>query len=169
MNGDTARAITEAMLAVECQCGLVLKRFWFYDTSAGLPRPEVLDVDVLGNRAIDGWEAHTMADGRMLWAYADAADVRHKMALSDYPDSWMNFVGGRVEETLPALALECIVLRRLVTDWYACYKRVLHHLNEWVVPEWHDYFQQLRPFRRCALGRGRVHGRAEARLAATSG
>ena len=106
---------------------------WLYDTFAGLPRPQAVDVDVLGNRAIDGWEAHTMPDGRTLWAYADESDVRNNMARAGYPDQRMNFVVGMVEEMLPKIGPQRIALLRLDTDWYASYKHVLNTLYDRVV------------------------------------
>ena len=110
------------------------RMIWLYDTFAGLPRPEAVDVDVLGNRAIDGWEAHTLPNGRTLWAYADEDDVRRNMARTGYPDKSMKFVAGMVEVTLPAAAPERIALLRLDTDWYASYKHVLNTLYDRVVP-----------------------------------
>jgi O-methyltransferase len=110
------------------------RRLWLYDTFAGLPRPDPIDVDVLGNRAVDGWEAHTLPGGQTLWAYADEADVRRNMALTGYPEQRMRFVPGLVEETIPATAPQRISLLRIDTDWYASYRHVLRNLYDRVVP-----------------------------------
>ncbi len=107
---------------------------WLYDTFAGLPRPDPVDVDVLGNRAIDGWDAHTLPDGQTLWAYADEADVRRNMNSTGYPAAQMRFVAGMVEDTIPQTAPERIAILRVDTDWYASYRHILDHLYDRVVP-----------------------------------
>jgi len=105
-----------------------------YDTFAGLPRPDAVDVDVLGNRAIDGWAAHTMPNGRTLWAYADEADVSSNMALTAYPSDGLHFVAGMVEETVPSIAPDQIALLRIDTDWYSSYRHILHSLYDRISP-----------------------------------
>ena len=110
------------------------RALWLYDTFSGLPRPDAVDIDVLGNRAIDGWEAHTLPDGQTLWAYADEADVRRNMNSTGYPATQMHFVAGMVEETIPRTASDRIALLRIDTDWYASYRHILVHLYDRVVP-----------------------------------
>ena len=107
------------MMALELlRRGAADRRLWLYDTFAGLPMPDAaVDVDILGNRAIDGWQAATLPDGQTYWAYADEADVRRNMALTGYPAEQLRFVPGMVEETLPATAPERIALLRIDTDW----------------------------------------------------
>jgi len=124
------------MMALELlRRGAADRRLWLYDTFAGLPMPDAaVDVDILGNRAIDGWQAATLPDGQTYWAYADEADVRRNMALTGYPAEQLRFVPGMVEETLPATAPERIALLRIDTDWYASYRHVLHALYDRVVP-----------------------------------
>lgn len=111
------------------------RRLWLYDTFAGLPKPDAeVDVDVLGNRAIDGWNAHTLTDGKTYWAYADRADVTANMLSTGYPEGLLTFVEGMVEETIPATAPGAISLLRIDTDWYASYRHVLNALYDRVSP-----------------------------------
>lgn len=110
------------------------RTIWLYDTFSGLPRPEAVDVDVLGNRAIDGWEANTLPDGQTLWAYADEADVRRNMSSTGYPSDQLRFIKGMVEETIPGTAPGKIALLRIDTDWYGSYKHILHELYDRVAP-----------------------------------
>jgi hypothetical protein len=115
--------------------GAADRTLWLYDTFAGLPMPDAaLDHDIRGHRAIDGWHAHTLPDGKTYWAYADEADVRRNMALTGYPEDRLRFVPGMVEETIPDTAPERIALLRLDTDWYASHRHVLEHLYDRVVP-----------------------------------
>lgn len=52
--------------------GSSLRPLWLYDTFAGLPRPDAeLDVDVLGNRGIDGWQPRNLSGDTSVWAYAN--------------------------------------------------------------------------------------------------
>ncbi len=107
---------------------------WLYDTFTGLPRPDpVLDVDVLGNRAIDGWEPRHIEDGRTYWAFAEEADVRRNMAATGYPATRLRFVRGMVEETIPADSPTGIAILRIDTDWHASYRHILEHLYDRVV------------------------------------
>ena len=111
------------------------RELWLYDTFSGLPRPDPdLDVDILGNRAIDGWEPRNAGGAKTMWAYADEADVRTNMARTKYPPDQMRFISGLVEETIPAQAPERIALLRIDTDWYASYKHILEALYDRVVP-----------------------------------
>ena len=111
------------------------RRLWLYDTFSGLPRPNPdLDVDILGNRGIDGWEARNVSGGFSHWAYADEAEVRRNMTTTGYPEAMQRFVVGRVEETLPDQAPASIALLRVDTDWYDSYRHVLETLYDRVVP-----------------------------------
>ncbi|MGQ3284670.1 TylF/MycF/NovP-related O-methyltransferase [Bosea sp. (in: a-proteobacteria)] len=115
--------------------GATDRELWLFDTFAGLPKPDAeIDIDVMGNRAIDGWNAHTLADGKTYWAYADEADVRRNMGLTRYPNRRLHFVPGLVEESIPKIGPSSIALLRIDTDWYSSYKHVLHEMYDRVVP-----------------------------------
>jgi len=115
--------------------GAADRTLWLFDTFAGLPMPDAaLDIDIMGNRAIDGWQAATLPDGQTYWAYADEADVRRNLALTGYPAARLRFVPGMVEATIPETAPGQIALLRLDTDWYASHRHVLHALYDRVVP-----------------------------------
>lgn len=117
------------------QCDAADRKLWLFDTFAGLPKPDAeIDIDVLGNRAIDGWNAHTLSDGKTYWAYADEADVRNNMSLTGYPNHFQEFVAGLVEETIPTNGPATISLLRIDTDFYNSYKHILHHFYDRVAP-----------------------------------
>jgi hypothetical protein len=108
---------------------------WLYDTFTGLPQPNAeLDVDVLGNRAIDGWQMHNLEGDTSVWAFANEAEVRSNMASTGYPVDHLHFVVGKVEETVPAQAPERIALLRIDTDWHASYTHLLNSLYDRIVP-----------------------------------
>lgn len=111
------------------------RELWLYDTFSGLPRPDPnVDIDVLGNRAIDGWQAQTIGNDKTIWAYADEADVRRNMVSTGYPADQLRFIKGMVEETIPGTAPGRIALLRVDTDWYGSYKHILHEFYDRVTP-----------------------------------
>lgn len=116
------------------RCGKIDRDLWLYDTYSGLPRPDSnKDVDVLGNRAIDGWEPRNISESETLWAYADQNDVRTNMVSTGYPEEKMHFIKGLVEETIPENGPSDIALLRIDTDWYESYRHILGHFYDRVV------------------------------------
>lgn len=100
-----------------------------FDTFEGLPKPdEALDVDVWGNRGIDGWRPHRKTDKSSDWAYASLEEVRANMESTGYPMDRISFVKGMVEDTIPARSPDTIAMLRLDTDWYSSTKHELDHL-----------------------------------------
>lgn len=102
---------------------------YLFDTYEGLPRPdEAKDVDVWGNRAIDGWLPRQTGDESSHWAEASLEDVRANILSTGYPEERLHFVKGMVERTIPEAAPKDIALLRLDTDWYASTKHEMEHL-----------------------------------------
>lgn len=124
------------LMALELRrAGAAMRPLWLYDTFAGLPRPHAeVDVDVLGNRAIDGWQMRNLSGETSVWAYADEAEVRANMASTGYPEHLLRFVVGKVEETIPAAMPDRIALLRIDTDWYESYRHLLGTLYDRLVP-----------------------------------
>jgi len=108
---------------------------YLFDTFEGLPKPdEREDIDVWGNRAIDGWRPHAKDDRSSTWAFASLEAVRTNLALTGYPAERLHFVKGMVEDTIPEQAPQKIALLRLDTDWYASTAHELEHLFPRLVP-----------------------------------
>lgn len=109
--------------------GSTARTLHLFDTYEGLPRPdESKDVDIFGNRAIDGWLPHSAGDEKSHWAEAGIEEVRANLASTGYLAERMNFVKGMVESTIPDTAPQRIALLRLDTDWYSSTKHELEHL-----------------------------------------
>ena len=105
------------------------RRLLLFDTFEGLPKPdEALDVDVWGNRGIDGWRPHRKTDQSSDWAYASLEEVRANMESTGYPMGNVYFVKGMVEDTLPTKAPDTIAMLRLDTDWYSSTRHELEQL-----------------------------------------
>jgi hypothetical protein len=110
------------------QEGAADRELYLFDTFEGMPPPQDWD------RTSDGTLAQTYLDqdpdrAGMVWAVADAEDVRRNMASTGYPAELIHYRKGPVEETLPALApRRPIALLRLDTDWYESTRHELEHL-----------------------------------------
>lgn len=105
------------------------RELYLFDTYEGLPKPDIeKDIDIWGNRAIDGWLPLSVSDEKSHWAEASLDDVETNLISTGYPQERMHFVKGLVENTLPASAPASISLLRLDTDWYASTKHELTHL-----------------------------------------
>lgn len=104
------------------------RRLFLYDTFEGLPKPDDMDVDVWGHRAMEGWLPHRKTDESSSWAYASLEEVRANLEVTGYPMRNVVFVKGMVEETMPETMPNKIALLRLDTDWYKSTRHELEHL-----------------------------------------
>jgi O-methyltransferase len=105
------------------------RNLYLFDTYEGLPRPEEnQDVDIWGNRAIDGWLPRSVGEEKSHWAEAGVEEVRANLLTTGYPLGRTHFIKGMVERTIPETAPRRIALLRLDTDWYASTKHELEHL-----------------------------------------
>jgi len=116
-------------LATLVRMGCTNRDIYLFDTFEGLPRPDISrDVDIFGNRAIDGWLPNARGQEESNWAYASLDDVRANVSSVGYPSDRIHFIKGMVENTLPGRAPEQIALLRLDTDWYSSTKHEMVHL-----------------------------------------
>jgi tetratricopeptide (TPR) repeat protein len=117
------------------EIGNATRDLYLFDTFEGLPEPdEKEDIDVWGNRAIDGWRPHAKDERSSSWALATLDEVRANLARVSYPSERVHYVKGLVEETIPKQAPDKIALLRLDTDWYASTRHELEHLFPRLVP-----------------------------------
>ena len=104
------------------------RRLWLYDTFEGMPPPGEHDLRYTGEHAGESLDpAQRVAGASNDWAYATLDDVRSNMASAGRDDD-VEFVVGKVEDTIPARAPESIALLRLDTDWYESTRHELQHL-----------------------------------------
>jgi len=97
------------------------RRIWLYDTFAGMAEPSAAD----GAGAMRLWRARR-AEGRSDWLYAPLDEVKANLARTGHAN--LQFVAGRVEETIPDRAPERIALLRLDTDLYEPTRHEMEHL-----------------------------------------
>ena len=62
------------------------------------------------------------------WARASLDDVQQNLAMTNYPAAKINYIKGKVEDTIPSSLIGQIAVLRLDTDWYESTKHELEHL-----------------------------------------
>jgi O-methyltransferase len=123
--GGSMMVVAETLLAI----GHADRILYLFDTFDGLPRPDaLLDVDIWGNRGIDGWVPHAKTQESSTWALATLEEVAANLTTTGYPSERLRFVRGMVEKTIPDNAPDDIALLRLDTDWYRSTRHELEHL-----------------------------------------
>lgn len=94
------------------------RTLWMYDTFDGMSQPTEADVDFLGQTADQLLDRQDIAESTSVWCRSPLGEVKATMRATGYPMDQINFVQGRVEETLPRRSPERLALLRLDTDWY---------------------------------------------------
>ena len=111
------------------ESGDTTRRLHLFDTFEGMSDPTDAD------RRHDGVGATTiLEEDPEYWCRAGLADVRGNIESTGYPTGLVNYVAGRVEETIPDQSPAMIALLRLDTDWYESTKHELEHLYPRVSP-----------------------------------
>ena len=64
-----------------------------------------------------------------IWCYSPIEDVKNIYS-TNYPSENINFIKGKVENTIPKFSPEKIALLRLDTDWYESTKHELEQLSK---------------------------------------
>lgn len=127
--GGSMMAVAKTLL----KTGVTDRELFLFDTYAGMPEPGAVDVDAMGRQAADLiaelskrplWEQ----DGNHVLARSSLGVVRRNLMSTGYPTARLHFVEGRVEDTIPMCAPDCLALLRLDTDWYASTHHELLHL-----------------------------------------
>lgn len=102
-----------------------------FDTYEGMTPPD--DVD----RRYDGTAAAELlgsgAKSATIWCYSALDEVKANMASVGYRGA-VNYIKGKVEDTIPTHAPEQIAILRLDTDWYESTRHELQHLYPRISP-----------------------------------
>jgi O-methyltransferase len=117
--GGSMMAAAKSLLALND----TRRKLYLFDTFAGMPEPSQKDVDYSGTLAAKRLEKEAGVQ-----AFAPLHEVQQLMKSTGYPCDRVNFVKGKVEETIPASAPDRIALLRLDTDWYESTRHELIHL-----------------------------------------
>jgi|SRR5579863_584288 len=100
--------------------GPVSRRIQLFDTFEGMTAAGVNDIDTCGNSAMTQWK-----EG---WIKEPLEDVQRNMASTEYPEKFVEYYKGRVEDTLRDFAADSFAIVRLDTDWYESTKHELEVL-----------------------------------------
>jgi O-methyltransferase len=112
---------------------LELRNLWLYDTFEGMSPPTGADVALISGKKADQLLNTRYRDAR-IWAVCALDDVKINVESTGYPKEQIRYVQGRVEDTIPVSAPECIALLRLDTDWYNSTYHELVHLSPRLSP-----------------------------------
>lgn len=114
--------------------GISNRKIYLFDTFEGMPPSSSVDI------TYKGMEANTLlADNidnkeESIWCLAGLEEVKRNLNSTNFPESNLIYVKGKVEETLPSYQpADRIALLRLDTDWYESTKHELNVLFPLVV------------------------------------
>jgi predicted O-methyltransferase YrrM len=99
-----------------------------FDTYEGMSTPSEQD----GRDVVERYE--TAARDERFMAYAPLEDVKANIRRTGLPDAQVEYVVGKVEDTIPDRAPQRIALLRLDTDWYESTRHELDHLWDRLEP-----------------------------------
>lgn len=106
------------------KAGISDRKIWLYDTFSGMTEPGEKD----GDEERIKWKEQKISAAENGWCLAGIEEVKVNMARTKYPVENINYIKGRVEDTIPASLPAAIALLRLDTDWYESTKHELFHL-----------------------------------------
>jgi len=100
---------------------------YLYDTYKGMSEPSEKDIRIYDNRpALKKWKKLQGKDFNQ-WDYASLDEIKQNLYSTGYPKEKIEFIKGKVEDTIPNFIPEKISLLRLDTDFYeSTYHELLH-------------------------------------------
>ena len=95
-----------------------------YDTFSGMSAPVKED----GDFAIRKFDQLKTGEDQSDWCCAKLDEVKANLNQVGYPEEKLNFIRGKVEDTIPDNLPETIALLRLDMDWYEPTLHAMRHL-----------------------------------------
>lgn len=103
------------------------RKIYLYDTFEGMSKPTDKDFTRDGESASKALIANENNKDNSVWCFANLHDVKKNLSLTNYEESNIIYVKGKVENTIPNRSpKEKIALLRLDTDWY---ESTMHELT----------------------------------------
>lgn len=104
------------------------RNFYLYDTYEGMSKPTDKDSSFFSKKdTLSKWK-ELQADDHNTWDYSPLEEVRTNILSTRYPKEKIQFIKGKVEDTLPNTIPKKISILRLDTDWYESTYHSLVHL-----------------------------------------
>jgi hypothetical protein len=116
-----------AMLSL-LQLNAANRNFFLYDTFEGMSEPTSIDHDILGKDAKNLLEESQKSTDDMMWCYAPIEEVKANIQSTNYSENLVQFIKGKVEDTIPKTLPDKIAILRLDTDFYESTYHELVHL-----------------------------------------
>ncbi len=104
------------------------RKIYLYDTFEGMSAPTEQDFTYAGDAAEKLLATQKKEKSDSVWCYSPIDEVKSNIAKAGYPVDMLQFVQGKVEDTLLHTVPVHIALLRLDTDWYASTKMELEVL-----------------------------------------
>ena len=108
--------------------GDISRKICLFDTFDGMSPPTEKDVNVFDKSAAELLKQSSKNDKISVWSYASLSEVEQNLQSTGYPRENLNFIQGKVQDTIPENAPKEIALLRLDTDWYESTYHELVHL-----------------------------------------
>ena len=102
------------------------QNIYLFDTFEGMTEPSKKDISIEGKIALNVFTEKQENEEK--WECSSLNEVKSAVYSTGYNQEKIHFVKGKVEDTLPKFAPECISLLRLDTDWYESTRHELIHL-----------------------------------------
>lgn len=122
--GGSMMAVAEALLHLNDNS----RDLYLYDTYEGMSAPTAEDKTFSGEVAAHLLNQDSDKENNLVWAYSSLKTVKAGMQSTGYPEQKINYIKGKVEDTIPGKIPEKIAILRLDTDWYESTKHELLHL-----------------------------------------
>jgi hypothetical protein len=107
--------------------GITDRNIYLYDTFEGMSEPKAEDKDLRGNPASTLLNKRNKDEAGSIWCYSSLEEVKANLGKTGYPPNRINYVAGKVEDTIPGTIPAGIALLRLDTDWYdSTYHELVH-------------------------------------------
>ncbi len=123
--GGSSMLIAKSLL----HFGLSDRKIYLFDTFEGMSAPTSNDIDSKGKDAASMMNTEKKNNAWDVWCYSEIEDVKNNMRKTAYPENNIEYIKGKVEDTLPDFKKsEKISLLRLDTDWYESTLSEMNHL-----------------------------------------
>src|SRR5580692_11604936 len=104
------------------------RELFLYDTFEGMSEPDERDKTYFGASAKELLDSNVNKEKNLTWAFSTLETVKKGMVSTKYPESRIQYIKGKVEDSIPATIPGEIALLRLDTDWYESTRHELVHL-----------------------------------------
>ncbi len=108
--------------------------YYLYDTFEGMPKPSEADKKFDGDSLDQAFAARQCGEDASDWCRGEFGEVHENVLGTGYDPSRIQFIKGKVEDTIPGTLPEQIAILRLDTDWYESTRHELEHLYPLLAP-----------------------------------